>query len=145
RTFAVNIRVVQEIHSVNDEALLAGRLAPEHLRALHDAGMFLDHVVASAGRDVVTVGPDRRARIIGEEQPQKFVAIVRAERVGACADRVAHRVRALRAWLLSALATWRLLGLSWLTWWRNKEWGRSARVTGLAGNAQLSGSARASP
>src|SRR5262249_50881711 len=113
QTFAVNVRVVQEIHSVNDDALFAGRLALEHLRALHDTAMFLNHFVARAGRDVVTVGPDRRARIIGEERPQKFVAIVRAERVGADADRVAHRVRALRARLLSALAAWRLLGLRW--------------------------------
>src|SRR5262245_48068984 len=110
QTFAVDVRVVEKIHSVNDDALLAGRLALEQLRAFYDAGMFLDHVMATAGGDVVAGGPDSRARIIGEERPQKFVAIVRAERVGTGADRITHRVRALRAWLLPALAARRLLG-----------------------------------
>src|SRR5262249_12630 len=143
QSLAINVRVVQEINSVNDDALLAGRFALEHLRALHNAGMLLDHVVARAGRDVVTVGPNRRARIIREERPQKFVAIVWAERVGTGADRVAHRVRALRAGLLSALsalsARWLLSGLSGGAGGRRKEGTRRAWLTSLTGHANLRG------
>src|SRR5262249_43306847 len=143
RRLTVDVRVVQEIHSINDDALLGGRLALEHLRAFHNAGMLLDHVVARAGRDVVAVGPDRRARIIGEERPQKFVAIVWAERVGTGADRVAHRVRALRAGLLSALsalsARWLLTGLSGWARRRRKERNRRAWLTSLTGHANLRG------
>ena len=57
--------------------------------------MFLNHVVAGAGRDVVTVGPDCGPRIIREERPQKFVAIILAERIFAGAYRIAHRKRSL--------------------------------------------------
>src|SRR5262245_35712680 len=124
KPIAVNVSVVQEIHSVNDDALLAGRLALEHLCALHDARMLLDHVVSRAGRDVIAVGPDRRSRVVGEERPQKFVARVWAERVGAGADGVAHRERALLAGLLSALAAlsaWRLLPRLNRRAWRRNE------------------------
>jgi hypothetical protein len=150
KPLAINVRVVQEIHSANDDALLAGRLALEHLRALHDACMLLDHVVARAGRDVITVGPDREPRIIGEERSQKFVAIVGSEGIGTGADRVAHRVRALRSGLLSALSS--RIGLSArrlaprlnrLPWRRNEQRNGCAWLTRLTRHAQLRGIAGA--
>ena len=45
---AVDVGVVQEVDVVDDEALLGGRLALEHLRAIDDAGVLLDH--SSTGR-----------------------------------------------------------------------------------------------
>src|SRR5262249_50339289 len=141
KPLAIDVRVVQEIHSVNDDALLAGRFALEHLRALNNAGMLLDHVVARAGRDVVAVRPDSRARIIREERSQKFVAIVWAERVGSGADRVAHRVRTLRAGLLSALsalsARWLLTGLSGWARRRRKERNGRPWLATVTGDANL--------
>ena len=56
---------------------------------------FSKYVVAGAGRHVVAIGPDGRARIIGKERTQELVAVVGAERVGRRADRVAHRIRTL--------------------------------------------------
>src|SRR5262245_66629716 len=79
--FAVYIRVVQEIYAVNDDTLFGGRLALEHLRALHDTCMLLNHVVARAGRNIISIGPDCRTRVIREERPEKFIAIVASERV----------------------------------------------------------------
>ena len=57
--------------------------------------MLLDHIVASAGRDVVTIRPDRRTRVIGEKRAQEFVAIIRTQRVRTRADRIADRIRPL--------------------------------------------------
>ena len=70
--------------------------------ALDHVGMLLDDVVAGAGRHVVAVGPDGRPRIVGKQRPLEHVAVVRAERVGAGADGVAHRVGALLLGLLAA-------------------------------------------
>src|SRR5262245_60243625 len=78
---AVDVCVVQEIYIVNDHALLGSRFALEHLRALHDAGMFLYNIVASAGGNVIAVWPDRRTRVVGKERSEKFVAIVASEGV----------------------------------------------------------------
>ena len=79
------------------DALLGRRLAFEHLLAIDDARVLLDEVVARARRHVVAVAPDRRPRIVGKERPQELVAVVRAHRIVARADRVAHRVGPLRA------------------------------------------------
>ena len=92
---AVEIRVVQKVHPVHDHALLGRRLAEQHVPAIDGARVLLDDVVAGAGRYVIAVGPNGGPRIIREERPQEFVAIVRAERIGARADRIAHRERAL--------------------------------------------------
>ena len=95
-SLAVDVGVVQEVHAVDDHALLGRRLPLEHPVAIDDARVLLNHVVAGAGRVVVAVGPDRRAGVIREERPVERVAIVRPERIGRRADRVAHRVRAGR-------------------------------------------------
>ena len=97
----VDVGVVQEVHAVDDDALLGRRLPFQHAVAIDHAGVLLDHVVAGTGRDVVAVGPDRRARVIREERPIEGVSVVRSERIGSDADRVAHRVRALR-WCAAA-------------------------------------------
>jgi hypothetical protein len=93
---SIDIGVVQKIDAVDDEALFGRRLALEHPAAIGDTRMLLDDVVARAGRHVVAVAPHRRPRIVGKERPQELVAIVRAHRIVARADRITHRVRALR-------------------------------------------------
>src|SRR5258707_5300617 len=97
QTLAVDVGVVQEVCAVDDDTLFGGRLSFQHLRAIGDARMLLDHFVAGAGRNIVAVGPDRRSGIIRKERPQEFVAIVRAKRIWPDADCIAHRVRALRS------------------------------------------------
>ena len=63
---AVDVGVVQEVHTVDDQALFGRRFALEHRRAIDDARMFLNDFVARARRIVVAVRPDRRTRVIGE-------------------------------------------------------------------------------
>src|SRR2546427_608089 len=92
---AVEIRVVQEVHAIDDHALLGRCLAEQHVAAIDGAGVLLDDVVAGAGRYVISVRPHRRTWVIGEQRPQEFVAIVRAERIGARAHRITHRERTL--------------------------------------------------
>ena len=113
---AIDVGVVQEIHTVDDEALLARGLAAEHFRALHDAGVLLDHLVASAGRHVVTVGPDRRPRVVGKERPLERVTVVRPERILTGADRIAHRVRAIGRLRRRCLSRLRSRKRRWRTW-----------------------------
>src|SRR5215469_12074691 len=87
---AVDIGVVQEIYTLDHKALLPGRLACKHLVAFGDADMFFDYRVASTCWDIVAVGPDGRAWIVGEEFALEGIAIVGAERIRSCADGVAH-------------------------------------------------------
>src|SRR5438552_6789470 len=112
QSLAVDIRVVEKIRAVNDDALLPGRLALQHLRAISDARVLLDHFVAGTGWNVVAIRPDRRARVVREERPQEFVTIVRAKWIGTGADCITHRIGPLRTrwWRLTA-RLWRLIEL----------------------------------
>src|SRR6266480_3423185 len=97
QSLAIKVRIVEKVYAVNDHTLLACRLALQHLCAIGDAGMLLDHFVAGTGGNVVAVGPNRRPRIVRKKRTQEFVAIVRAKWIGSDADRIAHRVRSLRS------------------------------------------------
>src|SRR2546421_12979531 len=97
--------------------------------------MFLDNVVAGAGWDVVTVRPDRGPRIIREERPQKFVAIILAKRILTRAHRVAHRKRSLA--LCRGRASIGICGGVRLCW-RNQLEG-NPRLTGPSGRIELCG------
>ncbi len=97
---AVDVGVVEKADAVEHDALFARRLAFEHLCTIDDARVLLDDVVASARRHVVAVAPDCRPRVVGEERTKELVAEVRAHRIVARADRVAHRIGA--RWTLSA-------------------------------------------
>jgi hypothetical protein len=65
---SINVRVVEEVHILDDDALLGRRFAREHRFAIGDARVLLrrdgrrDPVVARARRDVVAIGPDRQGR-----------------------------------------------------------------------------------
>jgi hypothetical protein len=74
-------------------SLVRRRLASEHLRAVGDANVFLHHVIARAGGDVIAVGPNAGPRIVGEKASWKFVSMIGAERVRAGAHRVTHGIR----------------------------------------------------
>src|ERR1700730_972513 len=69
QTLAIDVGVIKKIRAIDDDALFSGWLAFQHLRAVCDARMLLDHFVAGAGGNVVTVGPDRRPRIVRKERP----------------------------------------------------------------------------
>ena len=86
----VKVRVVEKIDAVDDYALLASSLSAQHLFSLDDAGVFLNHLVAGAAGKVITIGPHCRPRIVGKKRPQKFVSIVRTERVAAGAHGITH-------------------------------------------------------
>ena len=61
---AIDVGVVQKIHTVDHDALLGRWLARQHSRAIRDARVFLNHIVARAGWRVVAVGPNRRTWIV---------------------------------------------------------------------------------
>src|SRR6185312_4546318 len=68
-----------------------------------------------ARRDVISVRPDRRTRIIGKERTREFVSIVGTERTRRSAHGVTHRITAAvcrrpRAWATSLRAIRRKLG-----------------------------------
>ena len=90
---AVEVGVVEEVHVVDDRRTAPSPARPgassRDRRRTRASGCTL---VAGARRHVVAVGPDGRTRIVGEERPQELVAVVRPERIGARAHRVAHRV-----------------------------------------------------
>ncbi len=131
---AIDVGVVQEIHTVNDDALLARGLAAEHFRALHDAGVLLDHLVAGARRHVVPVGPDRRPWVVGKERPLERVTIVRPQRILTGADRIAHRVRAIGELRRRCLSRLRRRKRRWRTWTTGPPRPRGlSRRRGLAG------------
>src|SRR5262245_46028458 len=92
---SIKIGIVQEVDAINDHALFSGWFALQHLFALHDACVFLTHVIAGACRYVIPVRPNRGTRIVRKEGPQKFIPIVGPERISSGAHRVTHRVRSL--------------------------------------------------
>jgi len=75
--------------------LFGGWLAGEHSGAVGDAGVFLYDVVAGTGGNVVAVGPDGGARIVGEERALELVAVIRSERIGTGAYGVTNGVGTL--------------------------------------------------
>ena len=92
QTLAVQVGVIEEIHALHDDALLRGIPALEHGGAVDHAGMLLNDVVAGAAGNIIAIGPDRGAGIVGEQLPPEFVAVIRPQRVAALAQRVAHGV-----------------------------------------------------
>ncbi len=92
---AIDIGVIEEVDIVDDDALFGGWLAGEHSGAVGDAGVFLYDVVAGTGGNVVAVGPDGGARIVGEERALELVAVIRSERIGTGAYGVTNGVGTL--------------------------------------------------
>jgi hypothetical protein len=66
RCLTVKVSVVQEIHSVDDEALFSGRLPLKHACAVRDAYVFLNDIVAGAARHIIAIGPNGGTGIIGK-------------------------------------------------------------------------------
>ena len=89
---AVEIGVVEEVDVVDHEALLARGSPLEHRAALDDAHVLLDHLVARTGGNVVSSGHTAGAGS-PERANEEFVAVVRAQRIVAGAQRVTHRIR----------------------------------------------------
>src|SRR5262245_46542352 len=101
--------------------------------------MFLDHIVARAGRHVITIGPNGRSRIIRKEWTKKFVTIVFAERIFTRAYGIANRERSLALCCRRrTIGIYRWIGngrrneLEWTARLRRASWWtRVRRVTGF--------------
>ena len=72
----IDIGVVQEIHAIDNEALLGCVLTFQHFCAIGHKGLLLHHAIAGAGRHVVTIGPDSRARVIGKQRSHEFISVI---------------------------------------------------------------------
>src|SRR6185437_9424826 len=112
---SIHVGVVEEAHVIHDHALLGCILALQHPGTVGDAGVLLDYGITGARRDVISVRPDRRTRIIGKERTREFVSIVGTEWTRRGAHRVTHRITAAvgrrpRAWTTPLRAFRRKLG-----------------------------------
>ena len=90
---SVEVRGIEEVHVLHDDALLSGTEPPKHSCTVHHARVLLDDVVTGTRADVVTVRPDREPGIVRKERPQELVLVVRPERVRADAHGIADRER----------------------------------------------------
>src|SRR5689334_25008957 len=84
--------------------------------------MFLDHVVASACRYVITIGPNGGPRIIRKERSQKLVTIVFAEGIFTGTHCITNRERSLALCcrrraigIYGGVGNWRRNELEWPT------------------------------
>src|SRR5258708_13581191 len=127
---AVDICVVQDIHSVDDNALLGSGLAHKHPRAIRDACVFLNYVVAGAGWRVVAIGPHRRPWIVRKQRALECITIVPAQGVRPGADRITHGPHSLGLLRRPSIAFRRRRGRRWIRRKSRSGAGRR-RLTGL--------------
>lgn len=87
---AVDIGAVKKVDAVDDDALLSRGRTRKHFAAVGDAYMLLNHSVARAGGQVITVAPNCGARVIGKERTIELIAVIRPHGVRPSAHCVTH-------------------------------------------------------